>query len=460
MSCSHDFDPSDRSHGSATRRQALKTLGLAASAGVPMLAPMLATGSAAAQTANDYKALVCVMQFGGNDQSNTIIPLGGGYSAYQSARPTLAIAQGSVLPVTPNSGQTIGFSPYMPLLRGLFEQSRCAVVANVGPLVEPITRAQWQAKSKPVPRQLFSHSDQTAVWESGYPDRISQSGWLGRLGDLTAAAYNPNSQVSMTISIAGTTLILAGEQTIQYQVSAGGVQRLQDINSLYSSAAGGTALRNLLTQSRTHMLEGGYTSICNRAIANANIVQTATSGVTLTTQFPNTPLGSQARMVARMIGARNALSHRRQIFLISSGGYDNHNTLVEEHPGRLTELDGALSALYQATVELGVASNVTTFTTSEFGRALQHNGRGSDHGWGSHHLVIGGAVQGRRVYGTWPTVALNSDDDASNGSLIPTTSLDQYGAALAGWFGAGSGQLSTVMPNLSRFGAPPALFGA
>lgn len=459
MSCSHDFDPSDRSHGSATRRQALKTLGIAASAGVPMLAPMLAAGSAAAQTANDYKALVCVMQFGGNDQSNTIIPTGPGYSAYQSARPTLAIPQPNILAATPTTGQAIGFSPHLPLLRGLFEQNRCAVVANVGALVEPITRQQWQAKSKPVPRQLFSHSDQTAVWESGFPDRVSQSGWLGRLGDVTAGAHNPNSQISITISIAGTTLILAGDQTIQYQVSEDGVERLDNLSSLYGSAGGGAAMRQLLTQGRAHMLENGYTTICNRAIANANIVQSATSAVNLATAFPESSLGAQAAMVARMIGARSQLGQRRQIFLISSGGYDTHNTLVEEHPGRLKELDEALSALYAATVELGVASNVTTFTASEFGRCLQHNGRGSDHGWGSHHLIVGGAVQGRKIYGSWPTVALGGPEDAGNGVLIPTTSLDQYAAALARWFGATDSQLATVMPNLPRFGPLPAFFG-
>lgn len=458
MSSPSDFDSSDRSHGSATRRQALKTLGLAASVGVPMLTPMIATGSAAAQTAEDYKALVCINLFGGNDQSNTVIPRSGAaYTAYQNARPTLAVSSGSILPVSPTGfvGPELGFSPSLPGLRTLFEQGRCAVLANVGTLVEPVTRDQYRAGTKRVPRQLFSHSDQSILWEAGPSDRTSQSGWLGRIGDLTADTFNAGSQVSLTMSIAGTTLILAGDQTIQYQISSSGVSRVQNTNSLYSSEAGGAALRQLLTKQGTNTFENALTTISARAMSNAALVESATSGQTpLTTTFPGTGLGAQARMVARMIGARKALSHKRQIFVISMGGFDNHGELVKDHAARLTELDGAMSALYAATVEMGVASSVTSFTTSEFGRALQHNGRGSDHGWGGHHLIVGGAVQGRRVYGSWPTVALGGAEDAGNGALVPTTSLDEYGATLARWFGASTAQLSTVMPNLSRFSTP------
>ncbi len=458
MSSSSDFDSSDRSHGAATRRQALKTFGLAATIGVPMLTPLIATGSAAAQTAEDYKALVCINLFGGNDQSNTVIPRSGAaYTAYQNARPTLAVSSASILPVSPTgfAGPELGFSPSLPGLRTLFEQGRCAVLANVGTLVEPVTRDQYRAGTKRVPRQLFSHSDQSILWEAGPSDRTSQSGWLGRIGDLTADTFNAGSQVSLTMSIAGTTLILAGDQTIQYQISSGGVSRVQNTNSLYSSEPGGAALRQLLTKQGTNTFENALTTISARAMSNAALVESATSGQTpLTTTFPGTGLGAQARMVARMIGARKALSHKRQIFVISMGGFDNHGELVKDHAARLTELEGAMSALYAATVEMGVASSVTSFTTSEFGRALQHNGRGSDHGWGGHHLIVGGAVQGRRVYGSWPTVALGGAEDAGNGALVPTTSLDEYGATLARWFGASTAQLSTVMPNLSRFSTP------
>lgn len=458
MTSSSDFDSSDRAHGSATRRTALKTLGLAASVGVPMIAPLMATGSASAQTADDYKALVCVAQFGGNDQSNSVIPRSGGaYTSYQNARPSLAIPSANILSISPTSfaGPELGFSPSLPGLRGLFEQGRCAVLANVGALAEPVTRAQYQAGAKRLPRQLFSHSDQFSIWESGLPDRVSQNGWLGRLGDLTAGAYNQGSQVSIAMSIAGTSLILAGSETIQYQISPSGVARVRDIGSLYGSTTGGAAFRQLFTQSGSNIFQSGLSSITSRALNNANLVTDALSSqAALTTVFPSNYLGNQARMVAQMIAARKQLNQRRQIFLISTGGWDTHNTLIEEHPLKLAELDGAMSALYAATVELGVASSVTQFTVSDFGRCLQHNGRGSDHGWGGHHFIVGGAVQGRRVYGSWPTVALGGAEDAGNGVLIPTTSLDEYGATLARWFGAAPAQLSTVMPNLSRFSTP------
>lgn len=458
MSSPSDFDSSDRSHGAATRRQALKTLGLAASVGVPMLTPLIASGSASAQTTDDYKALVCVAQFGGNDQSNTIMPRSGAaYTAYQTARPTLALSSTSMLPITPTgfAGPELGFAPTLPGLRALFEQGRCAVLANVGSLVEPITRDQWRAGTRRVPRQLFSHSDQYTIWESGLPDRTSQSGWLGRLGDFTAGAFNPNSQISLTMSIAGTSLMLAGDQTIQYQISAAGVERVQNTSALYGSAAGGAALRQLLTRQGTSNFENSLTNISTRALNNASLIEDALAAQPpLTTVFPNTGLANQAKMVARLIGARRQLGQRRQIFLISSGGWDNHGSIVDEHPGQLSQLDGAMSALYAATVEMGVASSVTSFTASEFGRCLQHNGRGSDHGWGGHHFIVGGAVQGRRVYGSWPTVALGGAEDAGNGALVPTTALDEYGATLARWFGASTAQLSTVMPNLSRFSTP------
>ncbi len=455
--CPHIDEDPGAGFGKATRRQAMRALGLGA--GAPLFASLLAAGNAAAQTASDYKALVVVLQQGGNDQSNTVIPRSGSpYTAYQSARPSLAIASAKILPVTPSgwNGPEIGLGPQLAGLRTLFEQGRAAVVANVGTLVEPVTKAQYTASSKRLPFQLFSHSDQQRAWETGYADQDSRTGWLGRLGDLVSGAFNPGSQVSVCMSIAGNNVIQAGAATQQYQLNSSGPVQIDQLNGLFGSAAAGSALRTLLTQSRWHLFEQTYNSICARAIASNEIVAAALSaaGAPLATVFPQTGLGAQARMVAHMIRIHSALGQRRQIFFMQSGGWDTHDNLVEEHDKRLTELDGALSALYAATVEMGVASNVTAFTASDFGRALQFNGRGSDHGWGGHHFVVGGAVAGRRVYGSWPTVAIGGPEDAGQGRLIPTTSVDEYAATLARWFGADATGLATIAPNLSRFANP------
>lgn len=450
-----DHDDLGAGFGKATRREALKVIGIGAAAGAPLFTSLLAAGSAAAQTANDYKALVVVFQQGGNDNNNLIIPAGSGYAAYQSARPAVAIAQNTLLGVTPTGygGPSLGFAPQLANLRALFEAGHAALVPNVGTLVQPVTKAEFNAGSKPLPFQLFSHSDQQRAWETGLPAAESRTGWLGRLGDLTAGVFNPGSQVSVCMSISSNNVIQAGETTPQFMLNQGGPVRINELDGLYGSAAGGAALRRLLTENRWHTMEATYNGICARAITSGEAVSTAlaSAGAPLATVFPDTNLGRSARMIANMIRVRGALGHKRQIFYMASGGWDVHDDLLPQHDALLRELDGALNALYLATVELGVPNAVTTFTASDFGRALQTNGRGSDHGWGGHHVVVGGAVQGRRLYGSWPTIAIGGPEDAGQGRLIPTTSLDQYAATLCSWFGADSSQLMNVLPNLGRF---------
>lgn len=449
------IDDDGAGFGKATRREALKAISVGAAVGAPMLTSLLAAGNAAAQTASDYKALVVVFQQGGNDHSNLIVPRGSAYGSYQSARPAVAIAENTLLSVTPTgfSGPSLGFAPQLANLRTLFEGGQAAVVPNVGPLVQPITKAEYSANSKPLPFQLFSHADQQRAWETGFPDKDSRTGWLGRLGDVCGGAFNPGSQVSICMSISGNNVIQAGEATPQFQLNQLGPVVIDHLRGLYASTANGAVLRQMLTQNRWHALEQTYNGVTTRAITSGEIVSTALAGAgaPLTTVFPDTNLGRSARMIANMIRVRSALGQRRQIFFMASGGWDVHDDLLASHDPLLRELDGALGALYAATVEMGVAQNVTAFTASDFGRALQTNGRGSDHGWGGHHFVVGGAVKGRRLYGAWPTVALGGPEDAGQGRLIPTTSLDQYAATLCSWFGADSGALGTIMPNLGRF---------
>lgn len=444
-------------HRSLARRDFLRQASrLSALAGTPFAMNLLAAGAASAQTAGDHKALVCIFLAGGNDQSNTVVPRSGtGYTSYQAARPSLALSAANLLAITPTgySGNPLGLHPSLSALHPLFNQQRVALMANVGTLTAPITRAQWNAgrPSVSVPLQLFSHSDQQGAWQTGLPDRNSQTGWQGRMGDLLASAYNPGSGVSIAMSVAGNNLMQAGNSTVQYQLTTDGAVRVSALGGLYGTSAGATAVRRLMTESRTHLLENELTKISNRAIASEAVVSGALSGVSAGATFPATPLGRQLQMVARMIAARSALGQRRQMFFVQQGGYDFHDNLITEQSARLQELGDAMAAFYQATATLGVANQVTTFTASDFGRGLQHNGRGSDHGWGGHHFVMGGAVQGNRVYGQFPTVALGGPEDAGQGRLIPTTSVDEYTATLARWFGVSLSNLPTVLPNISRF---------
>jgi uncharacterized protein (DUF1501 family) len=444
-------------HRSIARRDFLRQASqLSALAGTPFALNLMAAGAASAQTAGDHKALVCIFLAGGNDQSNMVIPRSGpGYTSYQQARPSLALTAASLLAVDPvgYTGNPLGLHPSLSAIHPLFNAGRVALMANVGTLAAPITRAQWNAgrPTVPVPLQLFSHSDQQGAWQTGLPDRASQTGWQGRMGDLLASAYNPGSAVSIAMSIAGNNLMQAGNSTIQYQLTTDGAVRVAALNGLYGSAAGATAVRRLMSDARAHVLESELNRISSRAISTESVVSSALSGVSAGATFPQTGLGRQLQMVARMIAARSALGQRRQMFFVQQGGYDFHDNLLTDQGNRLRELGDAMAAFYQATAALGVANQVTTFTASDFGRALQHNGRGSDHGWGSHHFVMGGAVQGNRVYGQFPTVAINGAEDAGQGRLIPTTSVDEYAATLARWLGVSLSNLPLVLPNIGRF---------
>lgn len=439
------------------RREFLRRSSVLALAGAsPFALNLLAAGAASAQATTDYKALVCVFLAGGNDQSNTLVPLDtAAYSAYQQARPTLALPASSLLSITPSNvpGLNLGLHPSLSALRPLFAQGRMAIMANVGPLNVPTTLAQWN-RGRPtvaVPYQLFSHSDQQTGWQTGLPDRPSQSGWLGRVSDLMERAFNPTSAVSMSMSVGGNNTMQAGERSIQYQLNAQGAVRVGALGGLYGSTTNAAALRRLLTSGATDLFGRQLNAVTTRAIENEVFVSSALAATTMGTTFPDTGLGRQLRMVARMIAARDRLGHRRQIFFVQQGGYDFHDNLVTDHALRLRELGDALAAFHTATVDLNVASSVTAFTASEFGRALQHNGRGSDHGWGGHQFVLGGAVSGGRVYGRFPTVALGGPEDAGQGRLLPTTAVDEFAATLVRWFGVPASDLATVIPNVGRF---------
>lgn len=446
-------------HQGLGRRRFLEQAACATSlAGTPFAANLLTIGAASAQQA-DYKALVCIFLNGGNDQSNTVVPMGGAaYDAYARARSTLALPASQLLSISPMaySGPPLGLHGSLSALKPLFDQGRIAVLANVGTLLAPMTLAQWNAGSPtvPTPHQLFSHADQLGAWQTGLPDRTSSSGWLGRIGDLTALAFNRGSGVSIAFSTAGNSVMVSGENTVQYQITTKGAVKVGAVygTDVWASVSG--PLRRLMTEPRTNLLESELTKIASRAIHTETLVTAGLSTVNLTTPFPGTSLGQQLQIVARTIGARSALGQKRQVFFVQAGGYDMHDALLADHASRLRELGDAMAAFHQATLALGVSGNVTTFTASDFGRTLQGNGRGADHGWGAHHFIMGSAVQGNRIYGSFPTVSLKGPDDAGQGRLIPTTAVDEYAATLARWFGVADADLPVVVPNLRRFAKP------
>ncbi|HEX3129921.1 MAG TPA: DUF1501 domain-containing protein [Thermoanaerobaculia bacterium] len=425
----------------------------------------VAAATAAAALDGDFKALVCVFLYGGNDSNNVLVPRGtSAYNAYAAARGSLALPLASLRPITPLSGgggQTWGLHPSLPGLQNLFGQQHLALVANVGPLVAPVTKSEYDAGTAALPPQLFSHSDQTVHWQTALPDQPVHSGWGGRVADLLHS-LNTGSQVSMSMSLGGSNTFQVGSSVTQYQLSSEGSIGLgwyYDGNEWIDPAS--IAIRQLMAKSYGNVFQRGYRDVFERALDQDRLLSGALAAApALTTVFPDTDLGSQLRMIARLISIRETLGHRRQVYFCATGGYDLHDgqiggtAQVGPHADLLTELDGSLSAFYAATVELGVANSVTAFTASDFGRTYKSNGEGSDHGWGAHHLVLGGAVTGGRFYGTVPTLAVDGPDDSGDGRWIPTTSVDEYSATLAKWFGVSATDLPLVFPNLGRFDTP------
>ena len=440
--------------------------------------------AAVAQSAiSDYKALVCIFLAGGNDSNNLIIPtIPSEYADYASIRTdVLALpisgAPNVALPLSPLSsdGHDYGLHPACPELATLFQESKLAVLFNTGTLVFPMTRAQYQGGILQKPPQLFSHSDQVTQWQTSIPDRAPVTGWGGRCADLLAAVQ-PNAPISMSVTLAGANTFEVGNIVSQYSVTSSGAINLSGV-----TGARLQSLTNLLALPYPNLQVQAFANVSEHAIQTGSLLNAAIAGTAAsnywTVPFPTTltsPTGgnafnssliSQLRMIARLIeaghrdAANGGFGMKRQIFFCQVGGYDTHSgqttgpgqTTVGSHANLLAELSQGMFAFERAMEQLGLSNNVTTFTGSDFGRTFPANGEGSDHGWGSHHLIMGGAVNGRRTYGRFPTLAVNGPDDTNTGRWIPTTAIDQYFATLASWFGVGSSNLSTVFPNLNRF---------
>ena len=447
----------------ASRRAFLKRASALSIAGnaLPWALNLAAFGEAAAANATDYKALVCVFLYGGNDYANSVVAYDTpSYGLYRGMRPTLAYTQAQLAPTvlapTPAfalpGARQYALAPELAPLLPIFNAGKMGVLLNVGTLLQPTTKAQYTAGTA-LPPKLFSHNDQQSVWQSSAAEGAT-SGWGGRIGDLFESS---NGNATFTcVNVSGNAVYLSGSTAVQYQVSTSGPVPFTALGSanptLYGSAACSAALQSLVTAARAHPFENEYTRVTKRSIDAGSVLTSALANVApLATPFPTAnSLGDQLKLVAKMIASAGTLGAKRQVFFVSMGGFDTHDGLASIHPGLLTAVADALAAFNAATVELGVASKVTTFTASDFGRTMTADD-GSDHGWGSMHFVLGGAVNGGRFYGTAPVVANGGPDDVGQGRLLPSTSVDQYASTLGKWFGLSDAELLGVLPNLSSF---------
>jgi uncharacterized protein (DUF1501 family) len=409
----------------------------------------------------DYKALVCIFLFGGNDGNNTVVPIStpgsnpaNSYSNYAQVRGGLALPAASLNAIGNSKGDQYGLHPSLTELASLYNNKNVAVMVNVGTLVTPLTQAQYKNQQAAIPSNLFSHLDQQTEWQTSLAQGSGATGWGGRVADAIQGCNT--SGFPTIVSVGGNNLFNTGAETNPATVTAGQVLGLQGFNTSAASVARLSALQSLLTFDNGVSLVQASNAIASSGLNQATVLnQALEGGKGLTTVFPTTSLGTQLSQVAKIINVRSQLGMRRQIFFAYLGGFDTHDLELNDQGTGLAQVSQAMKAFYDATVEMGIADQVVTFTESDFGRTLQPSGGstlGTDHAWGSHHFVMGGAVKGGDIYGTFPTLELSGPDDANNrGVWIPTTSLDQYGGSLATWFGVDSSKLGTVFPNLVNF---------
>jgi len=437
-----------------SRRRMLKLMGATGAVGAAssLLAPM--TALAQTTTGTDYKALVCLFMYGGNDGNNLIIPLENAeYAVYQRGRSNLALQQASLLPITPSNtaGIRYGLHPAMTAVSQLFASGQAAFIANAGPMIAPMTKAQWSARSVPTPMGLFSHSDQQDAWQSAIYDSAGRSGWGGRVMERLVAEGSANRGYAC-LSLSGGNLWQTGDRSLMaYKLSTSGNFGFNFFDPQGTDPLS-VAIQQTLAEQRSHLFHQAWLSTVGRSIEVQKVLSSALNTSNVATVFPNTGLGNQLRTVARLVSARQALGLPRQVFFVSIGGFDTHgDEQFQRQQQAFTEISNAVSAFYQSTVEMGIADKVTLFTASDFGRTFASNGQGSDHGWGNNHFVVGGAVRGGQLYGRYPDLTLNGPDDTGSGRWIPGLATDQVAATLGRWFGADDATLADVFPNLRNF---------
>jgi uncharacterized protein (DUF1501 family) len=466
-----------------TRRQFLRTASMASMAGFyvsPFLLELNSMAAMAQGTTSDYRALVCVYLQGGNDGHGTVIATDpSSFAAFTQARsgaPGLAYPMSELLPITPRtpqSGRTFALNPNLSGVQNLFNAGRAGIVANTGTLITPATKSQVKANSVPLPSSLFSHFDQTAAWQAiasnlGSGERV---GWGGAVADAVEA-MNMNSNAMFTcISTSGNALFLAGQSSFQLNVTSAGPVPIYGLTQPpFGLSSAANPLNSILTADETNLFAKEYEVVLKRSMQAQTTLAGAMAaagpgGVAnppqyldpMTNKLANNPLASSLQTVARIIAGRASLGVSRQIFYVQLGSFDTHDGQAQTHAKLLTQLGAAFEYFDNVMVTMGLSNNVTSFTISDFGRTLTCNSDGTDHGWGSHHFVVGGAVQGQDMYGQYPVVGVDQTNDVGAGRLIPTTSVEQYAGTLCRWFGLSDGQIRTVFPNFGNFGSSPYL---
>jgi len=415
----------------------------------------------------DYRALVCVFLFGGNDSWNMVVPRSlPEYNVYATSRQNLAVPQASLLPinlVVPDvAGWQYGLHPSMAGIAAMFNSGRAAFVSNVGPLLAPVSLTQYQNRSVPLPPQLFSHNDQQDQWHTLKGNTLSKVGWAGRVADALATRVTAQ-QMPLNVSLAGQTLFLAGNATVPYTMGPTGPTAFAGFGTTGANLARRQSFEAVLQTSHPTVYEGAFADVQQRALQFGDGIAAALATAPDFTALPNAPpaplssLATQLRTVAKLIATRDLLRMSRQVFFVSTGGFDTHDDQLNDQPNLLGNVSDALQRFDDAMQQLAMSHAVTVFTQSDFGRTLTSNGDGTDHAWGGVQLVTGGAVAGGRIYGQHPLIRIgarvNTDraDDVGGGRFIPTTSSDQFAATLARWFGVADADLATVAPSINNF---------
>ena len=425
---------------------------------------------------NDRKSLVCLFLHGGIDSFNVLVPRDESrYADYAATRTNLALPNfdpanptttlRTITQTAGGDGLEYGIHPAMAEMQELFngvgglpENRKLSFISNIGTLLRPTTLAEYKAKSTPLPRSLFSHSDQAEQWQTSLPQGdVSLTGWAGRVADILHSTCNLGAKASMSISFAGNNIFQVGKDTQQFVMTSRGALTFSQLSSgSHPTATKNLALRSLMEQEYANMMEKAFAELTTTSLDQQEFIQTEFdalpadfAGVT----FPDTGIGRHLLAALKTISLREKLNLRRQTLFVSRGGWDHHSALIAPQQTMLGELSPALATFQTGLENLALADSVITFSASDFARTLRSNGAGSDHAWGGNQFVMGGPVAGGKVLGEFPDLALDSPDDIGRGGrILPTTSVDQLFAELLLWFGLdGASNFEKVLPNLSYF---------